>query len=108
MEVYGTCAQVAIVDRQDNVVQSRVTSEGAPNVLIEDRTTTTAGSSNSREESRAVSCTSAGGHQFHHLHGRHVCLLEDRTVAKRIHGFDDGVLFSHLPLQPGDVFEVKQ
>ena len=82
-----------------------MTSESVPVVSLEDRVTSTAGSSNTREDSQPTS-HAAWRHQFHQMHGRHICLSEGRTVATRQQGFDDGLLFSHLPLQPGEVFEV--
>jgi hypothetical protein len=108
-EIYGTCAQVSIVDphMHDNRAQNNTTAESAPVVSLDDRVTSTASSANHREESASVSHP-PWRHQFHHIHGLSVSLSEDRTVARRFQGFDQGLLFSHQPLQPGETFEVKQ
>lgn len=121
-EIYGTCAQVSIVDQQDNVTQnnttaesapvisnvaqSNTTAESAPVISLDDRIASTASNANRREESVTVS-HSPCRHQFHHVHGLNVCLLKDGTVARRFQGFDQGLVFSHLPLQQGEAFEVK-
>ena len=107
-EIYGTCAQVSIVDHQqeDNVAQDHMTPESAPIISLDDRITSTASSSNHCEESVSVS-HSPWRHQFHQVHGHNVSLSKDRTVAMRFQGFDQGLVFSHQPLQPGEVFEVS-
>ena len=105
-EIYGTCAQVSIVDHHDSVAINHTTTEGAPVISLDDRVTSTANSANHREESVPVS-HSPWRHQFHHIHGLNVCLSKDRTVAERFQGFDEGLVFSHQPLQPGEAFEVK-
>ena len=106
-EIYGTCAQVSIVEHKDNVAQNNMTTESVPVISLDDRVTSTASSTNHREESIPVS-HSPWRHQFHQVHGFNVCLSKDRTVAKRFQGFDQGLVFSHRPLQPGEVFEVKK
>ena len=104
LEVYGSCTQVSLIDHDDNVAitQNHVTSESVP----EEYGPSTSGNADVCEELQSVSHT-ALRHQFHPVHGRHVCLSKDRTVAKRLQGFDNGLLFSHRPLQPGEVFEVS-
>ena len=105
-EIYGTCAQVSIVDHQNNIAQNHTTSESAPVISLDDRVTSTASSSNHREESEPI-LHSPWRHQFHQVHGLNVCLSKDRTVAKRLQSFDQGLVFNHRPLQSGEVFEVK-
>ena len=107
-EIYGTCAQVSIVDHHDNVAQDNTaTGESASVISLANRVTSTASAENHHEEGVSVSHP-PGRHQFHHIHGLNVSLSPDRTVAKRLQGFDQGLLFSHQPLQPGDAFEVKK
>lgn len=107
-EIYGTCAQVSIVDHHDNVAQvNAIIRESAPVISLANRVTSTASAENHHEENMSVS-DPPGRHQFHHVHGLNVSLSPDRTVAKRFQGFDQGLLFSQLPLQPGDAFEVKK
>ena len=88
------------------MAQNHMTAEGASVVSLDDRVTSTASSTNHREESTPVS-HSPWRHQFHQVHGLNICLSKDRTVAKRFQGFDQGLAFSHRPLQPGEAFEVK-
>ena len=107
-EIYGTCAQVSIVDHHDNVAQvNAIIRESAPVISLANRVTSTVSAENHHEENMSVS-DPPGRHQFHHVHGLNVSLSPDRTVAKRFQGFDQGLLFSQLPLQPGDAFEVNK
>ena len=106
-EVYGTCAQVSMVHCHDNVFQNHVTYESAPVISLDGRVTSTAGSSNHREESVLTSRSPPLRHQFHKVHGHNIHLSRDKIVAKRLQGFDQGLVFSHRVLQPGEIFEVK-
>ena len=100
------CAKISIVAQESMATRSHMTS-GTPSNVLENRT---AGSSNCREElvvNPVEPVLSTCKQQFHQVHGQHVCLSPDKTVAKRIHGFDNGLVFSRQPLPPGEVFEVK-
>ena len=44
---------------------------------------------------------------FHRNHGSNVCLLEEGTVAHRVKGFNNGIVFSEQPIVIGDFFQVK-
>lgn len=108
VEVYGSCTRVSIVDQEteEHVTQNHTASEIAPVISLTDHVTSTVSSDNTRESAPPTSHAD-GRHQFHQMHGRHIALSEDRTIAKRYRDFDDGLLFSCLPLHPGEVFEVS-
>ena len=44
---------------------------------------------------------------FHKNRGRNILLLEEGTVAYRKEGFDEGIVFTKYPINPGGLFEVK-
>ena len=44
---------------------------------------------------------------FHHDHGSNIYLLEERTVAHRVKGFNNGIVFTKQLIVIGDVFQVK-
>ena len=44
---------------------------------------------------------------FHWKHGHNIQLSEEATVAHRVQGFRDGVVFTEQPIPLGSVFQVK-
>ena len=44
---------------------------------------------------------------FHSSHGTKVELLDNGTVAFRVRGFDNGIVFTKDPIPIGVIFEVK-
>ena len=90
------------------MAQNHMTYESSPSISLEDRVSSTAGSSSNAGGESEVISLATGRHQFHQVHGRYIRLSKEKTVAKRLQGFDEGLLFSSQPLQPGEVFEVRK
>lgn len=44
---------------------------------------------------------------FHLSHGSRICLLENGTIAHRVRGLDEGIVFTKGPVPVGALFEVK-
>ena len=44
---------------------------------------------------------------FHKKHGANVMLLEEDTVAQKVGGSDEGVVFTRQPIPQGSMFQVK-
>ena len=98
---------MSLIDRHDNVAQNHMTYESAPDISLEDRVSSTVGSSTNARGEREDISLAEGRHQFHQVHGRHIRLFEGKTIAKRLQGFDEGLLFSSRPLHPGELFQVR-
>ena len=44
---------------------------------------------------------------FHRKHGKNVQLLQEDTVAHRIDGYKEAVVFTSQPISQGSMFQVK-
>ena len=44
---------------------------------------------------------------FHSRHGRNIRLLEEGTIAHRVEGTNNGLVFTEQPIAIGDLFQVK-
>ena len=51
--------------------------------------------------------TPSGVGRFHENHGKYIQLQEENTIAQRLRSWDNGVVFSGVPIPVGTVFQVK-
>ncbi len=52
---------------------------------------------------KMAGCPSA----FHRKHGQNIRLLEDATVAHRVDGYNEAMVFTERPVPIGGMFQVK-
>ena len=45
--------------------------------------------------------------RFHSRCGKNISLSDNNTVAERVEGFDNGIVFTEQPVVLGTVFQVK-
>ena len=72
-------------------------------ITLEDRCRSLLGNSGEMTTSRSMTTH----HRFHCRCGEYISLSDNNTVAERVYGYHNGIVFTEQPVALGTVFQVK-